>query len=570
MTSAIALAAGLRTSAGTADDTATAGPPFIQFERLRTRNQGRSTVVCQHGMVCASQPLAAMAGIDMLKAGGNCVDAAIAANAVLGVTEPASNGIGGDLFAIVWCESEQQLQGINASGRAPYDWNLSAAQALGLQEIPRVSPLSWTVPGCVSGWAALNQRYGRLPLKQCLEAAIDYAQHGFPLSPLISLHFDFDPKEYPGLAAVYHPQGRKPRYGDIFRNPDLAASYREIAAGGPDAFYQGRTGERIVAKGQELGGQLSLKDLRDHRPNWISPVRSGYRGWDVWELPPNGQGIAALQILNILENFDIGALRPNSTEQLHLWIEAKKLAFEDRAEYYADVEFAQVPVEWLISKEYAQQRAQLIDPRRARTALRCGDPPLQGDTIYLTAADRDGNMISLIQSLYFGFGSALCPDGVGFSIQNRGQCFSLDPRHRNCLEPHKRPFHTIIPAFLTRAGRPVMSFGVMGGDFQPQGHTQVLMNMLDFHMSPQQAAEQPRIAHIGSSSPWGSKTTDAGQLVLEEGFDDRVRQGLVDRGHRIRDGLEVHGGYQAIWRLDDPLRYFGGSDPRKDGAAIGY
>jgi gamma-glutamyltranspeptidase/glutathione hydrolase len=315
---------------------------------------------------------------------------------------------------------------------------------------------------------------------------------------------------------------------------------------------------------------MSLKDLRDHQPTWVDPVSAGYRGWDLWELPPNGQGIAALQILNILENFDIGQLKPNSAEHLHLFVEAKKLAFEDRAQYYADMEFASVPVDWLISKEYAKQRAALIDPGKARQELRFGDPPLDSDTIYMTAADKDGNMISLIQSIYYGFGSTICPDGVGFPIQNRGQAFSLDPKHRNRLEPHKRPFHTIIPAFLTRDGRPVMSFGVMGGDFQPQGHSQVLMNMIDFQMSPQQAGEQPRIAHAGSSSPWGDEVNDGGELILEHGIEPKVRQQLEEMGHRISPDVGAHGGYQAIWRLDSPRRYFGGSDPRKDGAALGY
>ena len=544
--------------------------PFIQLDRLQARNQNRSTVVCQHGMVCASQPLAAMAGIDVLQAGGNCVDAAIAANAMLGVTEPASNGIGGDLFAIVWKESDHRLYGLNASGRSPYDWNLEAAFALGLNEIPRQSPLSWTVPGCVSGWSALSERFGKLPLSKCLEAGIEYAREGFPLSPLISLHFAFDPKQFPDLAKVYHPGGSPPRYGDVFRNPALARSYELIASGGADAFYRDEIAERIVQRAQKEGGTLSLRDLRDHRPTWVDPVSTNYRGWDVWELPPNGQGIAALQILNILETFDISALRQNHAEHLHLWIEAKKLAFEDRAQYYADPQLADVPIAWLISKDYARERAALINPNRAREQLRYGDPPLEGDTIYLTAADQDGNMISLIQSLYFGFGSGLCPEEVGFSIQNRGQCFSLDPAHRNRLEPHKRPFHTIIPAFLTREGRPVMSFGVMGGDFQPQGHTQVLIHMLDYQMSPQQAGEQPRVAHVGSSSPWGQKAADGGHLVLEAGFEERAVEQLVALGHRISPRQEAHGGYQAIWRLDDPLRYFGGSDPRKDGAALGY
>ncbi|MDG2384699.1 MAG: gamma-glutamyltransferase [Pirellulaceae bacterium] len=544
--------------------------PFLDRGRIQARNQNRSTVVCQNGIVCASQPLAAMAGIDVLKAGGNCIDAAICTNAVLGVTEPASNGIGGDLFAIVWIEKDQQLYGLNASGRAPYDWNLKAADRLGLSSIPRHSPLSWSVPGCVSGWGALSERFGKLTLDKSLQPAIDYAREGFPLSPIIAGHFGFDPQLDAGLAALYQPGGEIPKYGDIFRNPLLANSYEAIARDGASAFYQGTIAEQIVKKSKELGGVMSLKDLKDHQPTWVDPVSSSYRGWDLWEIPPNGQGIAALQILNLLENFDLGELEPNSAEHLHLFAEAKKLAFEDRAQYYADPEFADVPIEWLISKAYAKKRAALIDPNQARKELRFGDPPLDSDTVYLTAADNEGNMISLIQSIYYGFGSGICPDGVGFVMQNRGQAFSLDPKHRNRLEPHKRPFHTIIPAFLTRDGQPVMSFGVMGGDFQPQGHSQVLMNMVDFKMSPQQAGEQPRIAHTGSSSPWGAKALGGGSLVLERGIQPKVKQQLADMGHVIQPQLGAHGGYQAIWRLEEPRRYFGGSDPRKDGAAIGY
>jgi len=544
--------------------------PFLDQEQLRSRNSNRSTVACQGGLVCTSQPLASMAGVDVLKAGGNCVDAAIAANAVLGVTEPASNGIGGDLFAILWHEKEGQLFGLNASGRAPYAWSLDKAQELGLESIPRRSPLAWSVPGCVSGWQTLSGRFGALPLGRCLEPAIHYASEGFPVSPIIAGHFGWVNEDSPSLAAVYHPGGKVPAFGDIFKNPALADSYRAMAKDGAAAFYEGEIAERIVAKSKELGGYMALKDLADHEATWVDPVSASYRGWDVWEIPPNGQGIAALQILNLLEHFDIAALEANSAEHLHLFIEAKKLAFEDRAQYYADPEFADVPVDWLISKEYAAERVKLIDHDRARVRVTHGDPSLDSDTIYLTAADGEGNMISFIQSNYNGFGSSICPDGVGFPIQNRGMAFSLDPKHNNRLEPHKRPFHTIIPAFVTRAGRPVLSFGVMGGDFQPQGHAQVLMNMIDFGMSPQQAGDQPRLRHYGSSEPWGDKSTDGGSLLFERRFPDAVKARLQEMGHRVEDRLEAHGGYQAIWRRDDPRVYFGASDPRKDGAALGY
>ena len=566
----IAGAGSLAISSAIAADGVADEIPRLDRRRLDHRNNNRSTVVCQRGIVCASQPLAAQAGVDILKAGGNCIDAAIGTNAMLGLTEAASNGIGGDLFVILWVEKDQQLYGLNASGRAPYDWNLKSAESLGLKEIPRNSPLAWSVPGCVSGWGALNERFGKLKLAQCLEAAIDYATNGFPLSPIISAYYDFDAKASPSLARVYHPNGSIPKYGDVVRNPLLAKSYQSIADGGPDAFYQGEIAERVVSTSKALGGKMSLRDLKDHSATWVEPVSSNYRGWDVWEIPPNGQGIAALQILNLLEQFDIGSLNPNSAEHLHLFAEAKKLAFEDRAQYYADMEFADVPMDWLISKDYAKQRVQLINRVQARERVMFGDPELDTDTIYLAAADGDGNMISFIQSNYHGYGSTICPDGVGFPIQSRGLAFSLDPNHRNRLEPHKRPFHTIIPAFMTRNGRPVMPFGVMGGDFQPQGHAQVVMNMIDFGMSTQQAGDQPRVSHSGSSSPWGAKSTDGGQLMFEHGIDDEVKQQLAAMGHQVKPGVGAHGGYQAIWRLDEPLRYFGGSDPRKDGAAIGY
>jgi gamma-glutamyltranspeptidase/glutathione hydrolase len=315
---------------------------------------------------------------------------------------------------------------------------------------------------------------------------------------------------------------------------------------------------------------MNLNDLRAHRADWVDPVSSSYRGFDVWEIPPNGQGICALQILNLMEGFDVPSLGQNSVPYLHLFLEAKKLAFEDRARYYADPAFADVPVPWLISKEYARARAKKIDPRHAAVRVGPGDPRLDSDTVYLCAADGEGNMISLIQSVYSSFGSTICPDGVGFAMQNRGQAFSLDPAHRNRLEPKKRPFHTIIPAFLTRQGAPVMAFGVMGGDIQPQGHAQVVMNMLDFGMSVQQATDVPRIAHDGSSAPWGGEMTNGGEVIPELGLDPKVLEGLAALGHRIGKNPEALGGYQAIWREEDPRRYFGGSDPRKDGQAIGF
>lgn len=551
---------------------------MIDRDLFAPRNQNRSTVICRNGMVCASQPLAAMVGIDVLKAGGNCIDAAISANAMLGLTEPAMCGIGGDLFAILWSEPDQRLYGLNASGRSPYDWTLEKAAELGLHAIPHDTPLSWSVPGCVSGWEALLNRFGTHSLAQCLTPAIGYAQEGFPLSPLISRDFDFSPgtkrhgREYddPGLRGLYNPDGEVPRYGDIFRNARLAANYQAIADGGAEAFYRGEIAERIVTAARNGGALLTMRDFADHTVDWVNPVSSNYRGLDIWELPPNAQGITALLILNMLEQFDIGALQPNSAEHLHLFVEAKKLAYEDRAQYFADPAFADIPVDALISKEYAKQRAALIDANRANVNLRYGDPQLDSDTVYLCAADSDGNMISLIQSIFHPWGSGIVPDGVGFAMQNRGQSFALDPEHRNRLEGHKRPFHTIIPAFVTQQDRPVMAFGVMGGTFQPEGHAQVLMNLLDFGMSVQQAGEQPRISHVGGSTPEGAPPDGGGELVAEFGLSDATLQGLRERGHHVSDRRDAHGGYQAIWREEQPRRWFGGSEPRKDGCALGY
>ncbi|MHC4463364.1 MAG: gamma-glutamyltransferase family protein, partial [Planctomycetota bacterium] len=438
----------------------------IDRKMLRNRNQNRSTVVCQNGIVCSSQPLASMAGIDILKAGGNAIDAAICTNAMLSVVEPMSCGPGGDLFAIAWIEKNKKLYGLNASGRSPYDWSLRDALALGLKRIPAYSPLSWSVPGCVSGWEALRKRFGSLSLARILEPAIYYAREGFVVSPIIAWP-PIHAMRFPTLARTFSPDGKGRRFGDIFKNPDMASFFETIAKSGAPAFYQGQVAQRIVKFSKAQGGRFSMRDFRNHTSTWVEPATSNYRGYDVWELPPNGQGIAALQILNILENFDIPSLKPNSAEHLHLFIEAKKLAFEDRAVYYADMDFADVPLKRLISKEYAKQRAKLINPKRAAQKVTAGKLTGPSDTIYLTAADKQGNMISLIQSIYHGWGSHFVPDGLGFCLQNRGELFSLNPKDLNKLEPHKRPFHTIIPGFVTRAGKPLFSFGVMGGDFQP-------------------------------------------------------------------------------------------------------
>jgi gamma-glutamyltranspeptidase/glutathione hydrolase len=563
------LAAGASPAANDAAETID-GSTYLDRDLLRYRNRNRSTVVCQNGIVCSSQPLATVAGVDILKAGGNAVDAAICANAMLSLVEPMMCGPGGDLFAIVWNEKEKKLFGLNASGRSPYDWNISKAKQLGLKEIPVDTPLSWSVPGCVSGWDALNKRFGRFGLAKLLEAPISYARNGFPVSPVIARSWSADSIKNPTLAAPFTPSGKSIRFGNIFKNPPLADFFQIIARDGTDAFYKGEIAERIVKFSQSHGGRFSMRDFEDHTSDWVEPVSTNYRGYDLWELPPNGQGIAAIQMMNILEHFDIASLKPNSPEHLHLFIEAKKLAFEDRAVYYADMDFADVPLKQLISKDYARQRVRLINPKRAARNVRPGRIKGSSDTVYLTAADKDGNMVSLIQSVYYQWGSGFVPDGLGFCLQNRGQLFSLDPNHLNKLEPHKRPFHTIIPAFLTKDAKPVFSFGVMGGSFQPQGHAQVLMNIIDFGMSVQQAGQQPRVRHYESSTPTGAKMSGAGSVGFERHFSSSVKQKLGRMGHKIRPELGVFGGYQGIWRKANPRRYFGASDPRKDGCAIGY
>lgn len=542
----------------------------INDDIVSDRNQNRSTVACLHGMACTSQPLASLVGVDVLRAGGNAIDAAIAANALLSLVEPMNCGPGGDLFAIVWIDKEQKLFGLNASGRAPYAWNLDEAQKRGLAEIPPYSPLAWSVPGCVSGWKALLDRFGTKPPGELFEPVIRHAREGFPVTPIIASGWGtMDPERFPTLAATFAPGGKRPGFGDIYASPDLADFYEILVRDGLEAFYHGEPAERIVKFSQENDGYFALRDFQNHEATWVDPVSTNYRGYDVWEIPPNGQGICVLQILNMLEQFDIGSLTPNSPEHIHLFLEAKKLAFEDRAVYYADMDFADVPLDWLISKAYGAERAKLINPRRASKRVVPGEFD-QSDTIYLTTADAEGNMVSLIQSTYYGWGSHIVPDHLGFPIQNRGCSFALDPNHRNRLEPHKRPFHTIIPAFITQGGRPVFSFGVMGGAFQPQGHSQVLMNLIDFGMSPQQAGEQPRIEHSGSSDPNGSRMNRGGTVKAERYFPQATLAALARRGHTISDDIGAFGGYQGIWREEEPRRYFGGTDPRKDGCSIGY
>ncbi|MBN2279299.1 MAG: gamma-glutamyltransferase [Candidatus Marinimicrobia bacterium] len=532
----------------------------------------RSEVIAQHGMACTSQPLATQIALDILKNGGTAVDAAIAANAALGLMEPTGNGIGGDLFAIVWDAKTQKLHGLNASGRSPKSLTLEYFLENGYESIPPYGPLPVSVPGCVDGWFELHNKFGRKPMAEILAPAIQYAREGFPVSELIAYYWRLSAQrlqKYDGFAEIFMPDGRAPEKGEIFKNPYLANTLEIIAEKGRDEFYQGEIAQKIAAYMKEQGGFLNYDDLATHNSEWVEPVSCNYRGFDVWELPPNGQGIAALQILNILENYDIQAMGFGSAEHIHAFVEAKKLAFEDRAKFYGDMEFAQVPIDKLISKEYAKSQFKRIHPQNA--ARKLDEPRLKdGDTIYLTVADKEGNMVSLIQSNYRGMGSGMTPGKLGFILQDRGELFSLEREHNNGYEPRKRPFHTIIPAFITKEGKPWMSFGVMGGSMQPQGHAQIVMNIVDFGMNLQEAGDAPRIRHDGSSEPTGSKMIDGGVVCLESGFDYDVISRLMKYGHRVQFSSGGFGGYQAIMRDDNNNVYFGASESRKDGQAAGY
>ncbi|MFU8822150.1 MAG: gamma-glutamyltransferase [Gammaproteobacteria bacterium] len=527
-----------------------------------------------HGMAATSHPLATQVALDILKQGGSAVDAAIAANAALGLMEPVACGVGGDLFAIAWDAESRQLHGLNGSGRSPRGLELQWFLDNGYESIPPLGPLPVSVPGAVDGWFELHAKFGRLPISAILAPAIGYAREGSPVPEVIAQHWASDAdrlKAYPGFAEVFMPGGRAPRKGDIFRNPALADTYARIAAGGRDAFYRGDIAHTISDYVQANGGFLDRDDLAGHRSEWVAPVSVNYRGYDVWQLPPNGQGIAGLQILNLLEAWDIGAMGFGSAEYLHLLVEAKKLAYEDRARFYADPAFADVPVAALVSKAYADVRRALIDGQRAARSCPHGDPGVleRSDTTYLAVADGDGNMVSLIQSNYRGMGSGMTPPGLGFVLQDRGELFSLQPGHPNVYAPGKRPFHTIIPAFVTRDGEPWLSFGVMGGGMQPQGHVQVLVNMIDFGMNLQEAGDAPRLRHDGSSEPTGTRMTDGGVVRLERGFPAATVAALERRGHRVQvvdDG--GYGGYQAIRKQGQV--WIGASESRKDGHAAGY
>jgi gamma-glutamyltranspeptidase / glutathione hydrolase len=543
----------------------------------RPTAQTRSVTIAKHGIVATSHPLASQAGLEMLKAGGNAVDAAIAANAVNGVVEPMSCGIGGDLFVIYWDAKTQKLYGLNASGRSPYKLDREVFKEKGLTQIPMEGPLSWSVPGCVSGWETLRARFGTRPLAEILKAAIDAAENGAPVPEVIGGSWrESVPslRETPEAAAAFLIDGqRAPQIGEVMKLPQLAASLKLIAAQGRDAFYKGPIAQKIVAYSETHGGYFSLPDFADHTDDWIEPVSTNYRGFDVWELPPNGQGIAALEMLNVLEQFDLKSLGHNSAEHLHLFLEAKKLAFADRAKFYADPAFGQLPVKELISKEYGKKQATRINRQRAAGDVPAGDPRLAlADTIYMCVVDKDRNCCSLIQSNFSGFGSKHVPGDVGFVIQNRGALFALDDAHLNRLEPHKRPFHTIIPAFVTKDGKPWFCFGVMGGDMQAQGHVQVLVNIIDFGRNVQAAGDMPRAMHSGSATPTGLPAEGSGTVTVERGVSTEVVEQLRAKGHNIsrtrRSG--TYGGYQGILIDWEHGTLHGATESRKDGVAAGY
>lgn len=545
----------------------------LSQDRITGKNFAtRSEVIAQEGMAATSQPLATQVAIDILKAGGNAIDAAIAANATLGLMEPTGCGIGGDLFAIVWDAETEQLYGLNASGRSPKSLTLDYFKENGYESIPAIGPLPVSVPGCVDGWFELHNKFGSLEMTDILAPAIDYAKKGFPVSELIAYYMGRNArvlKQFPNFSETYMPGGKTPAKGEIFKNPDLANTYELLATNGRDEFYKGSIAKTIDKYMKEQGGFLSYEDMAAHESEWVEPLSTNYRGYDVWELPPNGQGIAALQILNILELYDIKSMGYGSAEYLHLFTEAKKLAYEDRAKFYSDPAFNDLPIDKLISKEYARERNKLIDPERAARTYPPGDFG-HGETIYMTVADKYGNMISLIQSNYRGMGSGMTPTGLGFVLQDRGELFTLEEGHFNVYEPGKRPFHTIIPAFITKDGKPWVSFGVMGGGMQPQGHVQIVVNLVDFDMNLQEAGDAPRIQHVMSSEPTGYEMTDGGWVNLETGFDYEVIRELMKKGHRIKWDVGGYGGYQAIMWDDQNKVYYGASESRKDGQAAGY
>ncbi len=558
-------------------------------------NWSRSAVYGRNGMAATAHPLASQVAIDILKQGGSAIDGAIAANAALGLMEPTGNGIGGDIFFIIWDPNTEQLYGYNGSGRAPLGRSLAElkTQIAALREsgampddmpgMPQRGSLPMTVPGTVDGWFAAHERFGKLPMSDVLAPTVRYAREGFPVTPVIAYYFGrnlaaFEEQEalieeLDNAAAIWFPDGTTPEAGGVLRNPDLAKTLELLGDEGRAAFYEGELAEMMDAYFKRIGAAMRLEDLAAHEGEWVTPGSVQYHGYDVYELPPNGQGFAALQMLNILKQIDLRDYPRGSAMAFHYMVEAKRLAFEDVARYYADPAFADIPHESLLSEAYGKERFALIDPNRAIPEFGPGEPKLegQGDTTYLTVADADGMMVSLIQSNYRGMGTGLVPDGLGFMLQNRGELFSLDEGHPNVYAPGKRPFHTIIPAFVMKDGEPFMSFGLMGGAMQPQGHVQVLVNIIDFGMDLQTAGDAARFNHDGGRQPTGVYEDLLGTLILEPGVPTETVKQLRAMGHRIEvDGSGApFGGYQAIMRLPDGV-YVGATEMRKDGTVVAW
>lgn len=549
----------------------------------------RAPIQAVNGAAASAQPLATMVGIDILKAGGNAVDAAIAMNAVIGLMEPVGNGIGGDIFVLIYDPETREVYGLNGAGRSPMGLDIETVRARLTPEgtIPPVGALPVSVPGAVDGWFTMHERFGSLPMEQILAPAIRYAEEGFPVSQTIAFYWQRNMRilqerydagqfeEFDNARATYlNAEGRAPAEGEIFRNPDLARTFRMLATGGRDAYYEGEIARTIDAYMRRIGGWLRYEDFAAHRSEWVEPVTTNYRGYDVWQIPPQGQGMSVLQMLNILEGYDLSSMGFMSADALHVMIEAKRLAFEDRARFYADPAYQPAPVEWLLSEEYADERRALISMDRAMERVGPGDPPQieHNDTTYLTVADGNGMMVSLIQSNYRGMGAGVVPDGLGFMFQNRGEAFSMDEGHPNVYEPGKRPFHTIIPGMVTYNGEGYLSFGVMGGGMQPQGHVQVLVNMIDFGLNLQEAGDAARWRHEGSSEPTDNLgvTGGMGRVHLESGVPAEVRAELERRGHVLARSDGGFGGYQAVRR--DPVTgvLTAASEMRTDGAAMGY
>ncbi len=556
----------------------------------------RSPVHASHGMAATAQPLASQVALDVLKEGGSAVDAAIAANAALGLMEPTGNGIGGDLFAIVWDPATRKLYGYNGSGRSPQGQSLARLQArierlkasgeipADYKGIPSMGPLPVTVPGTVDAWFALHERFGKLAMSEDLAPAIDYARNGFPVSPVIAYYLDrswayfqriyAERPELENIRDTWFRGGEAPVAGELFTNPDLGDTLEAIALDGRDVFYKGRLAHAMADYFAPMDGGLEYADFAAHHGEWVTPESVEYRGYDVYELPPNGQGFAALEMLSILKNVDLAQWPRGSAEVFHYMVEAKRLAFEDVARYYADPDFAKIPSETLLSDAYGRERFALIDPQRASADVAPGDVKVEGagDTTYLTVADKDGMMVSLIQSNYRGMGSGMVADGLGFMFQDRGELFALEPGHANVYAPGKRPFHTIIPAFLMKDGQPLMSFGLMGGSMQPQGHVQILVNIIDYGMNLQAAGDAARFMHEGGRQPTAVDEDPLGTLYLEPGVPRATVERLRAMGHKVEivsNGV-MFGGYEAIWRDPQTGVYTGATEMRKDGAVAAW